>query len=178
MTAAQIHLAFNHFPIAGSILALIILVWGFLVKRDQIKIVGIALVIISSLSAFVVMQTGDGAEEIVEHKPMVTKGLIHEHEEAADSAMIAIQLTAVLGIAWLVMYRLKKDHKEKIFAIMLLTNLASAALVANAAHKGGQIRHDEIRNETNLGSSNQNEKNDEESKEKEEKENMEKNEAK
>lgn len=145
MNAAQIHLALNHFPIAGTILACIILLWGFFAKKDQIKIVGIALVIISTLAGLVVAQTGDGAEEIVEHKPLVTKNLIHEHEEAGDRAMVAIDITAVLGIAWLVMYRLKKNHLEKIFALMLVTNLASAILVADAAHKGGQIRHDEIR---------------------------------
>ena len=145
MTAAQIHLAFNHFPIAGTILAFMVLLWGFFAKMDQIKIVGIALMIVSALAGFVVMQSGDGAEEIVEHKPLVTKQLIHAHEEAADAGMIAIQITAVLGIAWLVMYRMKKNHLEKVFALMLVSNLVSAGLIADAAHKGGQIRHDEIR---------------------------------
>lgn len=148
MNAAQLHLAFNHFPIAGSILAFIVLLWGFFAKKDQIKAVGITLMIISALTAIIVMQTGDGAEEIVEHKPLVTKNLIHEHEEAAEGAMVAIQITAVLGIAWLAMNKLKKDHQDKVFALMLVANLVSVVLVANAAHKGGQIRHDEIRNET------------------------------
>jgi uncharacterized membrane protein len=145
MNAAQIHLALNHFPIAGTMLALVILVWGFFAKKDQIKIVGITVIIISALAGIIVAQSGDGAEEIVEHKPLVTKALIHEHEEAADTAIVAIEITAVLGIAWLVMYRLKKNHLEKIFALMLVTNLVSAVLIADAAHKGGQIRHDEIR---------------------------------
>ena len=174
MTAAQIHLALNHFPIAGTILALVVLLWGFFAKKDQIKIVGITLMLISALSAVVVNQSGDGAEEIVEHKPLVTKNIIHEHEEAADKAIIAIQLTAALGIAWLVMYRLKKNHMEKVFALMLVTNLISALLVADAAHKGGQIRHDEIRNAVAAGSASVVEKESGESKEKEEKENREK----
>lgn len=145
MTAAQIHLAFNHFPIAGTILAFLVLWWGFFGKKDQIKMVGIALVIVSALAGFIVIQSGDGAEEIVEHKPLVTKQLIHAHEEAADAGMIAIEFTAALGIAWLVMYRMKKNHLEKVFALMLVSNLVSAGLIADAAHKGGQIRHDEIR---------------------------------
>lgn len=166
MNAAQIHLALNHFPIAGTMLALVVLAWGFFVKKDQIKIVGITLIIISALAGIVVAQTGDGAEEIVEHKPLVTKHLIHEHEEAADAAMIAIQITAALGIAWLVMYRLKKNHLEKIFALMLVTNLASAVLVADAAHKGGQIRHDEIRKGVVANSAGNGEKENEENEEK------------
>jgi uncharacterized membrane protein len=147
MTGAQIHLALNHFPIAGTILALLVLVWGLITKKDQIKTVGIGLILVSSLTAFIVANSGDGAEEIVEHKPLVTKELIHEHEEAADRAMIAIQLTAVLGIAWLISNKLQKGYQSKIFAAMILTNVISAGMIADAAHKGGQIRHDEIRSE-------------------------------
>ena len=146
MNSAQIHLALNHFPIAGTILAFIVLVWGFFTKKDQIKIVGIALMIVSAFIGIIVFETGDGAEEIIEHKPLVTKQLIHEHDEAAEKAISAILLTAVLGMAWLLMFKLKKGHQEKVFALILLANLISAGLVADAAHKGGQIRHDEIRN--------------------------------
>ena len=145
MNGAQIHLAFNHFPIAGTFLALMVLVWGLIAKKDQIKMVGVALMIVTALTAIIVMQTGDGAEEIVEHKPLVTEHYIHEHEEAAEKALIAIQITAVLGIAWLVMLRMKKNQLDKVFGLMILTNLVSAGLIADAAHKGGQIRHDEIR---------------------------------
>jgi uncharacterized membrane protein len=145
MNEAQIHLALNHFPIAGTILTFGVLLWGFFSKKDQIKIVGIALMIVCAATGLVVAQTGEGAEELVEHKPLVTEALIQSHESAADNAMIAIDLTAVLGIAWLVMYRMKKNHLDKIFVLMMASNLAGALLVADAAHKGGQIRHDEIR---------------------------------
>jgi uncharacterized membrane protein len=145
MNAAQLHLALNHFPIAGTFLAFGVLIWGFLTKKELIKTVGIVLMIVSALTAFGVSASGDGAEETVEHKPLVTKALIHEHEEAADAAMILIQLTAVLGIAWLVMNKLNKNHQDKVYICMLITNIVAAGLIANAAHKGGMIRHDEIR---------------------------------
>lgn len=145
MTAAQVHLAFNHFPIAGMIFAFIVLLWGVFAKHDVIKTVGIVIVIISALTALIVASSGDGAEEIVEHKPLVTKHIIHEHEEAADTAAIAIYLTAVLGIAWIVMNKKKINHQEKVFGLLLFANFISAAFIADAAHKGGQIRHDEIR---------------------------------
>lgn len=145
MNDAQIHLALNHFPIAGTILVFGVLLWGFFAKKDQIKIVGITLMIVCAGAGIVVAQTGEGAEELVEGKPLVTEDLIHAHESAADNAMIAIELTAVLGIAWLVMYRMKKNHLDKILVLMMASNLASALMIADAAHKGGQIRHDEIR---------------------------------
>lgn len=145
MNAAQIHLAFNHFPVAGVILALGVLLWGFFARNDQIKIVGITLIFVSALTSIVVMTSGEGAEDIVKRKPLVTKEIIHHHEEAAEAAMISIQLSALVGVAWLVMRRLKKSHLEKVFALIVLITLVSAVLAANAAHKGGMIRHDELR---------------------------------
>ena len=35
---------------------------------------------------------------------------------------------------------------------MLATSIISSGLIANAAHKGGQIRHDEIRDAKSAGS--------------------------
>lgn len=145
MSAAQIHLALNHFPIAGIILSFPILLWGLIAKKEQIKIVGIAMIFVASLSAFAVMQTGDGAEEIVEHKPLVTKNLIHEHDEAAEKAMAAIQACAVLSIAWIVLNKKNHAFQDKVLYAILVVNLAGAGLVANAAHLGGMIRHDELR---------------------------------
>ena len=179
MTAAQIHLALNHFPIAGSILALVILIWGLVAKSDQIKMVGIGLIIIASVTGGIVAATGDGAEEIVEHKPLVTEHLIHEHEEAADAAAMAMYLASVFGIAWLVMKKLNKPHSEKVFIALLIVNLASAGMVANAAHKGGQIRHDEIRDGAVVGKAggeSSAQKESDKEKESEEKESEEKNE--
>lgn len=145
MNIAQIHLAFNHFPVVGTILAFGILLWGYLGKKDQIKIVGIALMIISALTAIVAMTSGEGTEEMVEHKPLVTKELIHSHEEAAEASMIAINVTAILCIAWFFMNRLNKNNQEKMFVLILIMTVVSFLLVASAAHKGGMIRHDEIR---------------------------------
>ncbi len=145
MSSAQIHLALNHFPIAGMIISLIVLLWGLLTKIDDIKTVGVTLMLLSSVLGFVVAQTGDGAEEIVEHKPLVTEKYIHEHEQAADNAMVVIDFSAFLGVAWFILRWRKNIHLEKLFYLITLSVCFSSILIANAAHKGGQIRHDEIR---------------------------------
>jgi uncharacterized membrane protein len=145
MNAAQIHLALNHFPVATMFLSIPILIWGLLSKKDLIKTVGIAIIIIGTLAGIVVAQSGDGAEKIVEHKAGVTKELIHNHEDAADTAMVAIYLCGALGVAWLVLSKIKNKHTEKIFLLLIISNLVAAGLVGNTAHKGGQIRHDELR---------------------------------
>lgn len=145
MNGTQIHLALNHFPIAGMFLAFPVLLWGLIAKNNSIKFVGIALVIIATLTGFVMMESGESAEETVEHKPGVTKELIHEHEEAAEAAIVCFNITSALAIVWLIMFKLNKNHQEKVFAMLILASLTSSGLIARAAHEGGKIRHDEIR---------------------------------
>lgn len=147
MNAAQIHLAFNHFPIVGSFFALVILIWGLVVKKDQIKTVGMVLIILSSLFSIIANSSGEGAEDLVKNKPLVTKEHIHAHEEAAEGAMIALSAAAVLGLVWLVMLRLNHKYKEKLLVFIVLVNVITVGLFANAAHKGGLIRHEEISNQ-------------------------------
>ena len=145
MTPAQIHLALNHFPIAGMIISFMILLWGLFSKIDHIKTVGITIMLLSSVLGFVVAQTGDGAEEIVEHKPLVTEQYIHEHEQAADIAMVVFDISAFLGVVWFILRWRKNNQAEKVFYLIIVSVFSSSILIADAAHKGGQIRHDEIR---------------------------------
>lgn len=145
MNSAQIHLAVNHFPIAGIMLAFVFTIWGILSKKDELKLAAVSLALIASVSGAIMMATGEGAEEMVEHKQGVTKNLIHEHEEAAEASVVLIHISSVLGIAWVIMNRMNKNHKDKVFMAMALTTLVASGLVARAAHEGGKIRHDEIR---------------------------------
>ena len=145
MNGAQIHLAISHFPIAGMVFSLIIFGMAFMLKVEKIRLVSIMIICLSAISALIMMESGEHAEEIVEHKPLVTKELIHSHEEAAEAANVAIIITAVLGIIYLVLEKFGKKAADKVFIAVIIANLASVGLVANAAHLGGQIRHDEIR---------------------------------
>lgn len=145
MFASQIHLALNHFPIAGIILSVPILLWGLLAKKDQVKSVGIAVVIVAALSAIAVFATGEGTEDAVKTKPGVTKHLIHEHEEAAEAAMVVIQICAVLSIIYVVLNQKNNPLSDKVFIGIIIMAFIGSGLIAKAAHEGGLIRHDELR---------------------------------
>ena len=145
MNGAQVHLALSHFPIAGMFFAIPILIWGLLAKTEAIKRVGLLIVLVSAVSGVIMMESGEKAEEIVEHKPLVTKNLIHEHEDAAEAANATIIFCGVLSILYFALTKMKKSHTDKIYLVLILGNLIAAGLVANAAHLGGQIRHDELR---------------------------------
>ncbi len=149
MNQAQIHLALNHFPIGGSILALIFLVWGLLRKKDDIKFAAVALIIICGAAALPVYFTGEGAEDVVEHKPLVTEDVIKPHEEAAEAALIVFEISALMAIAWIVANKKKSKHDKSIYYALIALMTVTSGLMANTAHLGGQIRHDELRAATN-----------------------------
>jgi uncharacterized membrane protein len=145
MNQAQIHLALNHFPVVGSVLALVFLIWGLLRKKDDIKLAAVSLVLISAIFALPAYFTGEGAEKVVEHKPLVTEEVIHPHEEAAEAALIVLEISALLAIAWIITKQKNTGHDKLIYMSLIGFLAITSAMMANTAHLGGEIRHDEIR---------------------------------
>jgi uncharacterized membrane protein len=145
MNQAQIHLALNHFPIAGAFFALLFVIWGLVRNKDDIKFAAVSLAIVAGLAALPVYFTGEGAEKIVEHKPLVTEEVIHPHEEAAEAALIVFEISVLLAIAWIVSKKKNTGHDKIIYFALLGFLTVTSLLMAKTAHLGGQIRHDEIR---------------------------------
>jgi uncharacterized membrane protein len=145
MNQAQIHLALNHFPIAGAYLSFAFLVWGLLRKKDDIKFAAISLIIISGIAVLPMYFTGEGAEKVVEHKPLVTEEVIHPHEEAAEAAVVVYSVAALLAISWIIMKRKNKGPDAIVYKSLIGLMAITSVLIGRTAHLGGQIRHDEIR---------------------------------
>ena len=145
MNAAQIHLVMLHFPIAGVFLGLLFLAWGLLRKSGGAKKAGLALFLISGLTILPVFLSGEGAEEIVENKPLVTEAIIEEHEEAAERAFYITLVLASLALATLLAEKRQFRFATTMSATTLALGIVSAGLLAQAAHLGGMIRHDELR---------------------------------
>jgi hypothetical protein len=90
--------------------------------------------------------SGEGAEEVVEHRPGVSEALIDRHEDAASVALALTVLGGAIAAATLLAGRLGRQRAaQTLFAMALALSLADAAALAWAAHLGGEIRHDEIR---------------------------------
>ena len=77
MNDAHLHLVFNHFPIIVPIVGLLILMVGFFIGSDVVKKTALGVFILGAILTFPAMYTGEGAEEIAETLPDVTKQLIH-----------------------------------------------------------------------------------------------------
>ena len=140
----HLHLMGNHLPVFGSVIAILVLLWGLLAKRRDIVTVALALTVVTGIGAFVARQTGHEAEEQVEDSTWANRRLIHEHEEAADAAFI---VAAVTGAVALVALFLRRGGGPGVAWIswLVLIGLLTAAALAKTALYGGYIRHGEVR---------------------------------
>lgn len=143
MNQAHLHIALNHFPVVGAVIATAILITG--IYRKNISVQKTALWIFSfiALLSIPVLITGEGAKEIVEHLPAVDEEAIERHEQFAMISFWLLVLTGLLSMTLL--FILKRPAVTSKFtllvALLALTASGMAGLTANA---GGKIRHTEF----------------------------------
>jgi uncharacterized membrane protein len=135
----------NHFPIIGTILAIGILTAGLLNKNQSIINTAYVLFIIGAIFGILSMNTGEGAEEMVENMPGIGWEIIHDHEELAEKMALLLNVLGLLSIIALYL-NYKKNTKEKLVSLFILAiGIASLFVVQKVGTSGGEIRHTEIR---------------------------------
>ena len=146
MDLTHLHLMLNHLPVVGVIFGFLILLWGFLRGYEEVKNVGLMVLIFTAAAAVPVYLTGEPAEEAVENLPGVTEQIIELHE---SSALISLILAVVTGTGALATLILKQFSSAAIArfsgAAVLLLSFVTGTFMARTANLGGQIRHTEIR---------------------------------
>jgi hypothetical protein len=145
MDAAHAHLILNHIPVVGLGAAILLLLYAFARKSDEMKKAALAGFVLLALVAIAVFLTGKAAEDIVEDLPGVSESFIEQHEEAATVSLIAIELLGALSLAGLVFTRRSKVFPKWFAVVSLAASLAVAGVITWTANLGGQIRHTEIR---------------------------------
>ncbi|MBU3682301.1 MAG: hypothetical protein FGM16_10240 [Flavobacterium sp.] len=145
MNDAHYHLVINHFPIMGTIFGVGILIAGLVLKRMILQQTAFVLFIISALTGFLAMYTGEGAEELVENLPGIGHTIIHEHEELAEKFAVVLYALGLLSMATLFL-QIKKNGFAKIAVyVTLILSLLAVVLGKAVGTSGGEVRHTEIR---------------------------------
>jgi len=145
MSPTHLHLMFTHLPIIGTPLVLALLVWGvFRGSREIIRVAAAGAVIVAALT-YPVFLTGEPAEHQLENTAWFEERLVHEHEERAEVALIAMIVTGLAGAALLWVSRGGRSVPRAASGVTLAGLAVSAGLLAWAGLAGGQIRHDEVR---------------------------------
>jgi hypothetical protein len=100
------------------------------------------------LFVFPSFESGEGAEEIVEHLPGVSENLIEKHEELAEQFMLFVWV--LLPLIVLSFYA---DWKQKAFLkyvhfLIAIVSFFALIFAKQVGTTGGEIRHTEIRKDT------------------------------
>lgn len=151
MNAAHLHLLVNHLPLFAVIFGGLLLGSGMLLKRNDLVSAGLVLAIVAAIGAFAAVETGEGAEEVVENIAGVARQDIHEHEEAGEAALWTTALLGVFALGALALPARMARAKRAATIGSLVLALAAFATVARTAYLGGYIRHSEIRNGSSIG---------------------------
>ena len=138
MLPEPLHPAVVHFPIVLAVLlpffmvgALIAVRRGARPRRAWALPAGLALLLL--ISTFAAVKTGEAQEETVER--VVSERVIHAHEEAAESFLIAVAILTLVGGAGLVRGRVGRVAR----GIGLAGSLAVLVMGARVGHSGGEM---------------------------------------
>ncbi len=161
MNQTHIHLLITHLPIFGSILGGLVLLHGIGVRSNQTKIAAYYIFLLSSIGAGIAYFTGEAAEETVENIQGVVEASIKQHEEFALFSLISLIILGVTALIGLFLTWRNSALTRTVAFIILFISFLSFVIVARTGYLGGQIRHSEITNGTNVPTENlENEKDD------------------
>jgi len=140
-----IHLALNHVPVIGSAGILLILLLAVVLKREAYTRLALGLAVLVALVTIPVLRSGEPAEKRIEHQPGVEERWIEPHEDLAQvSAWVMFCFGAIAALA-LFAARGGRALASWVTPVALAFALGASTLMAITAHRGGMIRHLELR---------------------------------
>ena len=143
MSLLHLHLMLNHVPMIGLGFVAIILAVALWRNSSEMTRLGLVLVVGLAAVAGLVFLTGEPAEEAVENLAGVAERAIHDHEEAAEAALVAVSLVGVMCLLALARF-LRRPLPRWTAGAALALVLVAGGVMGWAANLGGQIRHTEI----------------------------------
>ncbi|HJT23764.1 MAG TPA: hypothetical protein VJ873_04270, partial [bacterium] len=126
LNGAHWHLMLVHFPIAGTILAIPLLLIAGAMKNETVKLVGLALMVAVGLLTWVTDQSGGWAVGVVHNMPDITRDSIREHAEAADWAVRSLGLNGLIAAYGLFAAWRKKKLPDWVFVTVTVLTLFSS----------------------------------------------------
>lgn len=140
MNATHLHLILTHVPILGVLFGTLLLGWSLLRRSEELQRLALVLFVLCGLAVVPVFQTGEPAEETVEHLAGVSEATVERHEESAETTLVLTELLAAAALGLLIF---RRRPTQLVAGVLLLGLLASASL-AWTGSLGGEIRHTEI----------------------------------
>lgn len=146
MDALHIHLMFNHLPIFGVFCGLIVLLIGVIKKTNFNNCTAYILIIIASIGGIIANISGENAEHLIKTADYYDKFLMHEHEEAAEFAMITTFLLLFLSLLGIWLNFKENKYAPRFNYFMIVLAFWALTVYSRTAYLGGKIRHTELNN--------------------------------
>ncbi len=144
MNAAHLHVMLNHFPIFGIMFGFAFLVIGMVFKKPIHIKSAMWIVIIVALATIPVFLTGEGAEEVIEGYPDISREVIHEHEEWGEKALIVTLLIGIIALIGFLLQIFTKTLSPGVPWVLLILILGDFVILYETAEHGGKIIHREF----------------------------------
>ncbi len=142
---AHMHLMINHIPVIGIPGAILLFIYAFVKKSDEVKMATFVMIVLLAILTVGVYLSGQAAEDMVKKLPGVTEADIGRHEEVADLSLILIEGLGALALAGLFFMRRSGSIPKWLVSLVFILSLITAVVVGYTANLGGEIRHSEIR---------------------------------
>lgn len=66
----------------GAVFALLVGAYGLVRRQPDVLRAALGVLVVCGVGSFAATQTGERAEEVVEHLPGISEAFTHDHEEA------------------------------------------------------------------------------------------------
>ena len=148
LSPTHLHLLLNHFPTIGFSIGIGLLIGALYSKSEDLKKGALTVLVGVALLTFPTYVSGNAAQEAIQNSPGVSKSLIATHEGAALLSFILMEITG--AVSWLALWQLHRHRRitSRTLGTVLVLSVVTMGLVTRAANIGGEIRHPEIRLET------------------------------
>ncbi len=145
MSQTHLHLMLNHIPIFSTFFGGLMLLWGLLKRDKSFVTFSLFILIAGAISSFLSLETGEAAEDTVKKLQgiILVKGTIHNHEEAAELALVASIIFALIAPAVFYFWDRFKNLKPWLY-FSIVIYIFALTTHARTAYLGGLIRHTEI----------------------------------
>lgn len=137
------HIAINHLPVVGYLIALGIAVCGLFIRDRMLNLVAWMVTIVSSLFAVIAYLSGEPAEHALEDADFISHAYLSAHERWGEWTFYAAIGVGLLAIAGWLKNRGIPEGCRKCMAALTVLLLAANAMGTITATLGGGIRHTE-----------------------------------
>ncbi len=144
MIVPQLHLMLIHFPIVGFIASSLLLVYALWRHRQEARTIALVGIVLSGIVVLPVLATGNASEDAVEGLPGVSRTLMRQHSQAADTAGTLAVIAGGLALATLLVQRWRPRLATPALTGVLVMATAATVSIGWTSHLGGEIRRPEL----------------------------------